>query len=355
MHTPRRDQQPIGKSKAIAVAAACLMLVAMGGPAIAQTPSSKSKPRAVTCPPTPKPVRDLDIPRFYANREGSAVDPDLATKHAAAVAPLVDFLRSIVDAADKAVARQDTARAACALTSLETWAAADAWQGDMVTQQAEYQRKWDLAGIALAYLKLKPHATPAQRAVIEPWLLRWSAKARAFFDNPARTRNNHWYWLGLATMATAIAAESDTHWQTARSIYDDALLDIRADGSLPKELERQQRALFYHVFAVTPLVVMAELAAARGEDWYGRQDGALHRLIALCMKGLQDPRYFEALSGIRQEQPVNPRAGWLSLYKARFPERLPAGRLPDVPDKHRWLGGDVHNLPRSLPQPAQRH
>ncbi len=218
----------------------------------------------------------------------------------------------------------------------------------MVTRQAEYQRKWDLAGIALAYVKMRPFATPEQRAVIEPWLQRWAAKARTFFDNPERKRNNHWYWLGLGIMATALATDSPQHWTAARGIFEDGLKDIRADGVLPHEMERQERGLFYHVFAMTPLVVMAEIAAQRGEDWWGLSEGALHRLVGLCIKGLEAPAAFEALAGKPQEQPVNPRAGWLSLYKARFPARVTASRLPVVPDKHRWLGGDVHVLMQAV-------
>lgn len=332
----------------LALVAACLLLAPPGQTANAQPTSQQSRQQIAACPPAPAPVRDLDVPRFYANREGTVVDPAASKKHDAAVAPLVAFVRAIVEGADKAMARQDAQRAACSLAWLQTWAEGDAWLGVMATQQAEYQRKWDLAGVALAYLKLKPYATDAQRAAIEPWLRRWSAKARAFFDNPQRTRNNHWYWLGLGMMATSLATASNEHWQTVRDIFDDALGDIRADGALPKELERQERALFYHVFAVTPLVVMAEIAALRGEDWYGRREGALHRLVTLSIAGLQNPATFEAILRTKQEQPVNPRAGWLSLYKARFPDRMPKGSLPSVPEKHRWLGGDVPNLMRAV-------
>ncbi|MFM9943238.1 MAG: alginate lyase family protein [Hyphomicrobiaceae bacterium] len=328
------------------LALACLL--AMPWQAEAQSLPPVAKPRLTACPAPPKPVRDLAIPRFYANAEGSTIDPKLAKLHEAAVAPLVEFLRAMVDAADKAVVRRNPEQVACALDWLQAWASADAWLGDMVTRQAEYQRKWDLAGIGLAYVKLRPYATREQRAVIEPWLKRWAAVARTFFDNPERKRNNHWYWLGLGIMATAVATDSPEHWQAARGIYEDALKDIRADGVLPHEMERQERGLFYHVFAMTPLVVMAEMAAQRGETWYDAHDGALHRLVGLCLDGLEKPQAFEALAGKLQEQPVNARAGWLSLYRSRFPERVGRRTLPSVPDKHRWLGGDVRLLMQAV-------
>ncbi len=328
--------------------------VATGAQAQFHRPDAPMPPSmtVAACPQPPKPVRDLDIPRFYADAEGSKTDPELERLHAAAVEPLVAFVREIVDAADKA-ARGNTARGACALEWLTAWASGDAWLGQMITRQAEYQRKWDLGGIALAYIKLRPQARPEHRRVIEPWLKRWAATSRAFFDAPGRQRNNHWYWLGLGMMATAIATDSDEHWQAARAIYRDGLRDIQANGTLPLEMQRQSRALFYHVFAMTPLVMMAEIGTRRGEDWYGMESGSLHRLVDLCLRGLVDPATFERIAGKSQEKPVNARAGWLTPYRTRFPERMPPGPLPDVASKHRWLGGDVDVLMRVIQGPSR--
>lgn len=307
--------------------------------------------RAQTCPPAPPAVRDLDVPRFYGDADGAVVDPKALAAHRTAVEPLTRFLRHVVTDADKAL-RQSTPdaagkSAACALAWIEAWARGGAWLGDMRSQQGEYQRKWDLAGVALAYLKVRSFATTAQRAAIEPWLIEFADRARAFFDDPRRKRNNHWYWLGLGAAAVGLAANSDRHWQLARSIIKDAAGDIATNGSLPHELARKSRALHYHAFSLTALVVTAELAALRGEDWYGDGGGALHRLVAFTVRGLADPASMEPLAGARQELPVNPGYGWRTLYEARFPERM-KGPLPDVPTAYRWLGGDVQLLHKAV-------
>jgi poly(beta-D-mannuronate) lyase len=297
---------------------------------------------AGACTSPPPPVRDLDIPRFYGDAAGTVVDPKRAAQHEAAVAPLNAFLRHVTQEADKALKetkeRERRERAACAVRWLAAWAQGDAWLGRMASQQAEYQRKWDAGGVALAYLKLKPYATPAERAVIAPWLIRLADASRAFFDDPARQRNNHWYWLGLGQAAVALAAESPRHWEIARGIMRDAARDIAADGTLAAETARGSRALFYHVFALVPLVVAAEVAASRGEDWYAFGDGALHRLAGLVHKGLADPKLFDKLAGVAQERPVNARYAWLQLYLRRFPARL-AGPHPIVAEGNRWIGG----------------
>jgi poly(beta-D-mannuronate) lyase len=293
-------------------------------------------------------VRDISPPRFYGDKAGARVDDDLAAEHKEAVRPLTEFLREVVKETDKALRRREPATLAqCPLNWIATWAAGDAWLGTIGTRQGEYQRKWDLAGVALAYLKLKRWATPEQRVVIEPWLVRFADAARAFFDDPGRKRNNHWYWLGVALAATSLGADSPRHWEAARAIMRDGLSDIAPDGTLPHELEREGRALHYHAFALTPLVVLAEIGGARGENWYELEKGALHRLAALTMRGIADPAVFDRLAGHAQERPPSTGAGWLALYAARYPERVPKG-LPDVPDKHRWLGGDVRLLAQTI-------
>jgi poly(beta-D-mannuronate) lyase len=300
--------------------------------------------QAQICPDVPPVVRNLDVPRFYSDAAGTKVDPLAAAAHAKAVEPLNAFVRQVTQDADKALRRGSPKSqlevAVCALAWLETWARGDAWLGTMSTQQAEYQRKWDLAGVALAYLKLQRFATAEQRAAIEPWLQRFADVCRAFFDAPERSRNNHWYWLGLGAAAVGLATNSPRHWDMARGIMRDAASDVRADGAIPKELERQARALYYHTFALVPLVVMAELAASRGEDWYALGDGALHRLASLTHAGLKQPALFLPLAGLVQEPDTNPRAGWLQLYSARFPGRL-VGPHPDVAEGNRWIGGNV--------------
>ncbi len=299
---------------------------------------------AHACERPPAAVKNLDLSRYYSDRDGTIIDPESLDRHRDAVGPLTAFLRHVTADADKSLRRTapkaQAEAAACAVEWLAAWASEDAWLGDVTSKQAEYQRKWDLAGVALTYLKVRSFAKAEQRAVIEPWLERFADRARSFFDDPSRKRNNHWYWLGLGLAATALATDSPRHWAEARGIMTDASADIRADGALPAELDRKSRALQYHTFSLMPLIAMAELAHAKGEDWYALGDGALHRLAALCMRGLADPDVFDRLAKARQDRPVRPGAGWLQLYASRFKDRIPAG-MPDIAPGHRWLGGDV--------------
>ncbi len=300
------------------------------------------------CPPVPAPVRDLKLERFYEDSAGSVVDPAKMAAHKAETAPLTAFVGFITKQADRANSQRSSPveTAACAISWIRGWADTSAYLGTMDSKQSEAQRKWDLAGTALAYLKLRHFATAEDRAAIEPWLMTWAGAARAHFDDAGVKRNNHWYWMGLAAAAVGLATENGKYWQMAKGIFQDAAKDIASDGTLPLELERKGRALHYHVFALEPLVIMAEMAAAKGEDWYALNDGALHRLVAKTVEGLIEPSVFEKLAGVAQERPVKSGYGWASLYRDRH-----FGRMPDKieqPIGHRWLGGEVDVLLRVL-------
>ncbi|HRD74621.1 MAG TPA: hypothetical protein PK264_01585, partial [Hyphomicrobiaceae bacterium] len=66
---------------------------------------------------------------------------------------------------------------------LAAWADAGALTGRMETRQAEYQRKFDFVGLALAWVKVRPHASEVERRAIDAWLIRLADLSRAFFDD----------------------------------------------------------------------------------------------------------------------------------------------------------------------------
>lgn len=312
------------------------------------------------CPAPPPVIRDLELTRFYADARGSEVDPALAEKHKAETAPLTAFLRHVTSQADKAVKRTKPAdkleAAQCALGWLEAWAKGGGLTGKMGTAQAQSERKWDFTGAALAFLKVKPFASDEQRRTIAPWLIRLAEASWQDMSKPGKKHNNHWYWLGLGIGAAAMADDNPKYWELARSIMMDAARDITPEGALPMEMARGKRALHYHAFAVMPLVTLARLGAAKGEDFYAFGDGALDRLVALTAKGLADPAVFDKLAGVEQERPVKPGAGWLQLYTEARGGRL--GQIADlsglaIAPGHRWLGGNVEQLSAALARQRQ--
>ena len=79
----------------------------------------------------------------------------------------------------------------------------------------------------------------------------------------------------------------------------------------------------------------------RGEDWYERRDGALHRLANRVLDGLRDPSWFATQTGKEQVLPSGRDLAWIAFYARRFPDRF-AGRVPDgAIFQSPRLGGDL--------------
>jgi poly(beta-D-mannuronate) lyase len=224
---------------------------------------------ASPCPQAPQPIRDIQANRYYIDAASSVVDPELRLRNDAAVKPLRDFRRALARQSDP-----------CAVEWLVAWAEGDALLGRMSSNQAHYERKWTLAALGTEYLKLKP--LEPQRRAIDPWLRRVADEVQRFAES--RTKNNHYHWAGLAVGTVGAATASPAHWDFARRVFRDGCAEIRPDGTLPLELARKSLALHYHKFALEPLAKLAEIAAARGEDWRGAGGGCLERLEAFSSR-----------------------------------------------------------------------
>jgi poly(beta-D-mannuronate) lyase len=290
------------------------------------------------CDDPPPPVRDIIADRFYVDTAASIADKAVIARNRTALATLDRTLITILNMADRGLTG-DAESAACAGRWLAIWAKGGAMLGHMSSRQAEVERKWRTAGMAVGYLKIRSQIDPADRAVIDAWMDELADHVVADQGWPAK-RNNHVYWAGFAAGAVGTATGATRHLAYSRRAYDAGMTDIRPDGTLPMELARRQKALDYHNYALAPLIMSAELAALRGEDWYSHQDGAIHRLVARVLSGVRDPKGFAALAG---EPTVDvPRGGilgWLAFYRLRFPDRVDGA--PPGPFRYPWLGGDL--------------
>ncbi len=116
--------------------------------------------------------------------------------------------------------------------------------------------------------------------------------------------------------------------------YDIGAQNIQPDGSLTAEMNRGRMAFHYHLYAFAALVITAELAETNGTDLYARSGGAIHRLVALCTTGLEDPNIFERLTGVKQVITL-PYAGgdigWAVPYVRRFPNATLSALIAKAP------------------------
>ncbi|MRW93754.1 alginate lyase [Duganella sp. FT80W] len=235
----------------------------------------------------PPPARvDIDANSYYSDAHHSVIDPVLQAKNIANVKPIEDFLAR--------VARDASGRdPGCALRWLASWGEQQAMLGKLSSEQAYYVRKWTLSGLALSYARVQAQATPAQRAVIESWLRRLADATIAHSDAFRGTRNNHYYWEGLAVTAVGGVTGDARYLAWGRKVFAFAMSQVADDGALPAEMGRAGKALHYHLFAATPLAMMASIL--------NLHDARLDKLVSFTMAAAADPSGLARVTGVAQE------------------------------------------------------
>jgi poly(beta-D-mannuronate) lyase len=296
---------------------------------------------AYECPAPPPFAKTQEINSYYIDSHASIIDPQKFAAFQKASETSGHLSQYAALAADAYLEKGSRAAARCVYSMLDAAAKADAWDGKMSGYQDVYLQNWLLSAVGIAYLKVRSSGlgTSAQQTDIEKWLGLLALRVREFFDAElarmgADHENNHLYWAGLAIAAEAIADDDQEAGQWALNAYRIGLENIQPDGSLKAEMDRGQMAFHYHLYALAPLIMLAELGEANGIDLYAENNGALHRLVRFCEAGLEDPKIFEKRTGVAQVVAL-PYAGsdigWAVPYVRRFPDAKLSALLAKAP------------------------
>lgn len=285
---------------------------------------------AYSCPsPTPLP-RDFQTNSYLVDPQHSIADPLLQDQHKESVADIQNFSRDVVRAADTFQTKGSRAAAECAASLLESAADQQALLGNMDGHQAVYEQGTNLGAWAIAFLKVRRSdaVTDEQSQKISSWLRKLALENRAYYDARQQRRapndaySHHLYWAGFAIAAAAIASDDHGLFEWAMNAYKQGASEIRADGTLPIEMNRGQLALRSHLRALAALVMLAEFGEVNGVDLYRERNSAIGRLVAVCVDGLEDPSFFQKETGVAQatESEISPdEISWAQPYAHRFP------------------------------------
>jgi poly(beta-D-mannuronate) lyase len=304
------------------------------------------------CPATPNIPPDLITDGFYRldDPTHSIVDPARQAAYNKSSGPVKAAGQAVVAAADAYRTTGSRQAAECTLKMISAMAQQHSLAGKMSSNQAYYVQGWVAGAIAIAYLKIRDaHVAPhEQEKSIAAWLISVGEETKGYFD-PRRAkgtsdaRNNHSYWAGVELAAIGVAANNRSDFDWAVAAYDAGVKQIRPDGTLPLEMARAARALHYHLYALAPLVMIAEFGEANGLDLYARSDGAIHRLADVSVAGLSNPELFAKATGVQQEVPARPsgdQIGWALPYEHRFPNPQLAKYIANAPSLSvYYLGG----------------
>ena len=299
------------------------------------------------CPAPPAFSKTLDAEGYYTDKQNSVIDPKkLAAFNAATEGP-THLGQYATTAADAWLSKGSHAAGTCVYSLLDAAAKADAWTGEMPNMTGV--QGWMLSGTAIAYLKVRNShtGTPDQDADIQKWFRLVATRVREYFD-AQRSRpgseayNNHMYWAGLAVAAQGIACDDTNAFLWGIETYRMGVDAIQPDGSLTAEMNRAGMAEHYQLYALGPLVMLAELAAANGLDLYAVNSGAIHRLVKFDIVALDDPSILARRTGVAQNisQPYSGlEIGWAVPYVQRFPDSQLSAWIAKAPWVNFWQWG----------------
>jgi poly(beta-D-mannuronate) lyase len=187
---------------------------------------------------------------------------------------------------------------ACAAPLLESWASANA----LLAEPADFSgiRERERFTIALNLAAAKLTKKKQLGAEVVRWLDAVSlAVARDF--SKRNVVDNLYVWSGVAAESGALLSHSKRLESVASLAWQRGVQQINPDGTVPSELRRQNRALLYHLYYLSALLILHSLENA---DGISDRDDALkqvHHLADRVESGLCSPQTFVTLTGLKQD------------------------------------------------------
>jgi poly(beta-D-mannuronate) lyase len=293
----------------------------------------------------------MNAESYYIDANHSVIDEakrDAFRKATEAPTNLGDWVGR---AADAYRATGSRAAAQCAYGLLAAAAAAKAWSDTMPTGQASYEQKWMLAATAMAYLKVRASGvgTADQDKAIQKWFGDVAGRVEDYVNskrsNPnSDAWNNHLFWAGLAACAAGVARNNKGDFNFGVDAYKIGVREIQPSGVLPREMARAGMALHYHLYALAPLVMIAELGEANGLDLYAENHAAIQRLATITEAGLKDPGIFKKATGVEQNLPdeiSGYEIGWAVPFVKRFPDAQLSAWIASASTTRFWQWGGL--------------
>ncbi len=310
---------------------------------------------AYVCPTAPTLPHNFATNSYYTDSHHSIIDQDLKKKYEASVATVDDFSRVVVKAADAYQTTGSRAAAQCVSALLENAAQQKTLTGRMDGGQSSYVQGWNLGAWAVAYLKVRGSGVVSEeksRQILK-WLKNLAEDNRGYYNDKRRhsgpndSHNNHLYWAAFSISAAGIANNDRGLFRWGLDAYREGVSDIRGDGTLPMEMDRAQMALHYHLYALAPLIMLAEFGETNGVDLYAEHNYAIKRLVTRCVAGFQDPSFFQQQTGVPQV--ATPKIdAWEISWAQPYTRRFPAPKISELMKQAPWLN---YTMLGGLPPP----
>jgi poly(beta-D-mannuronate) lyase len=320
--------------------------------------------KAASCPPPPAPFSGiLDFPSKYegSGKSRDTLNEDSEARYKELTRPITDMEKGATGLVDQYMDSGSPQTLDCVLSWYGSWADANGLLGPAANHTGRSMRKWALASLSSAWLRLQfsssqplaAHAREAQK--IEAWLGRIGSQVITEWgqNDPLAKINNHYYWAAWAVMATSVVTDRRDLFDWSTKMYAIFAKQVDEEGYLPNEMARQTRAAGYQVYALTPIAMIAAFGKANQVDLAGEGNNALQRAAERAIGAYDDPRPYQAKTGKKQvlegADEQRSKLAWLEAYCWTVQcTGAPASKLAALrPLKNTRLGGDQTAVFRS--------
>lgn len=319
------------------------------------------------CPGAPAPVADMS--RFvsrYDPKDPTQSKVDLEREQLGKVRDdaLQGFAKSLDHISDLAIVSDpaNPAIAACVMRQLSTWARAKAMLANVEDNdrigrhQAIMTQAWQAAAFASVVTRIGGFASsPGEDAeAVKLWFKTLAQSITQEYSEIAgwpRPENNHVYWAAYSVGTIGVLLNDRELYDFGRTWLLKALSDVAADGSLPKEMGRGERAFMYQQFATLPIAALVALNDRNGPPLNEEQENDFERLLRFNISSSSHIEQVEALSHAPQIPASHSYDfAWVDIGLAHVSKRNKAlahsmetiASAPNMrPAWHIWLGGNV--------------
>jgi poly(beta-D-mannuronate) lyase len=310
---------------------------------------------ADSCPDEPA-VPRVESAKFYSDAHASVVEMDKVRERNKLILPLRTFVTDASLRADSA----DPAQQECALHMMLVWAQGKSMEETPADVAGEHDRQ--LFTISLNVIALKLRAAGLKIDPLLGWLGELNREVIDYFAHRHQLAmnahrpdagwapvDNLYVWSGVNAASYAVLRADRDVKTYEDQVWGQAIEAIRPDGYVESELRRGARALHYHVYDLSAILMMLAFREALSEPVTASERTAIMRMVDRVGSALCDPSEMAAAAGNFPQEKVVPLVFSPGHTLASdFSNAQIRSCLPDIPTTDPMFGGDLEHTARIL-------
>jgi len=250
------------------------------------------------CPSYP-PLINVSGSNIYSDKRGSITDPESEKANDADRAPVYGFIEYAVESIDgpPSGSKLKNLSPGCANLILEDWATKNALRTTNLSdgsfsRYGAINRRQMIKAFTILALKLKENGMELGPHVL-PWLEKLvhdlipSLRQRG---SRADGQGNLWFWDGATAAVFYLLSKDRASYQFQDKVWHQAVAAIDNDGYLPTEITRGRRALVYHMYALSAILLLREARRAIGIHTRQEEEARLKLLGARICSTFSNPK-----------------------------------------------------------------